>query len=235
MSTNVRAPLTVGSPMITAVYLLWLLGALAAGIFPEMIYRAHAGRCVVLPSLSVLSMGVVSFLLLAWPIRLMAVQDRSSWQVTVAQAGVDVLMGAAALVPFMVIAVFLADGSWRDGLRCVLASGACVPLGVLMGIVMGACKPLLPWVLLLGLLATLGMPAGVYVLREFFAASPGTAAKLWLAVPVGYAFDQGKTGVGGVLPEPYWPVMVWMIITAVVGIVLIAANRDASHSGPAKR
>jgi hypothetical protein len=228
MSTSTQAPLEVGSPGITAAYLLWLLAALAAGVFPRVIYQGHLGASTTLPTLSVLTAGVMSFLLLAWPIRLMAVQGRSSWSAMFAQAGVDVLLGAAMLVPFVVVATFLSDGGWADGIRCVLAVGACVPLAALMGMVMGARGPLRPWVLLTGLIATLGAPAGVYVLREFFAASPRLITRVWLGSPVGFAFQQGSAGEVGPLPGPLWPMLLWAGLTVAGGLIALAASRDSN-------
>jgi hypothetical protein len=231
MSTNPKSHLQVASPAPMAGYLLWLMAALGVGLFPQWVYRGHA-VATTLPVMSMLMMGMVTFVLLAWPVRLMAYCRRTDWITALRQAGVDVALGAVLVIPFAVMAVFLGDGTWADAVRGGLSVLAVVPLAVLMGLIMGTCRPLTPWVLLTGMVFTLAWPGAVYVLREFFAVSPQMVSRAWQFSPLGFAYQQGLPAGKSPWPEPIWPALIYLGVAAAGGVICLALGRAESSAKP---
>ena len=179
----------------------WLVVCLlgfAAGLWPEAIVFPKTPRSMVpLPALSALAAAQVVFLLLVYPVlvlrraatpRIPDPESRIPFHFCPGLAVVELVMLLVVAAPFSVAAAWFSDGGAADVLRAALGVAAMIPLSV------GLCAWTLParppaarcTALILGLTATAGLTAGVYLAHEFL--RPAWADALWQTAPVTLAW-----------------------------------------------
>ena len=157
-----------------AVYLLTLLGALAAGLWPEAIVPPREPTAAPLPALQALAVGQLAFILLIYPLALLRRQTSGERQSIRAMAGESAMM-MLATAPFYFIATYLSDATAVDVARVVTAAAIVWPAAWAVGLAFATAKPAGVTVILLALLAaTLGLLWAYYLALEF-TASPSAA------------------------------------------------------------
>jgi len=217
-----------------AIYLLFLLAGLAAGLWPEAIYPPrHGQRPVLRPALQTVALAQAAFALLVYPLAVLrrAQRDpitppRPYWRHAAAEVGLFFLVA----LPFYLVGAFLADAVWTDVLRVAIY------LVSLWAFVLAACALLRdrpawrPLVMLLLVLIALAAPAACYLAMEFiapmdpgtsrFMAPPAKLAWLWRLSPAMNTWMTAASRSGPWLPSPLWPVLLWLASAALCAAML---------------
>jgi hypothetical protein len=231
----------------TGLFLLCLLMALAAGLWPEMIFPAGDGeQPVPLRVLQTLAVGQVAFIFLIFPLVMMRRFSRGQVRFPLAHGLAMTAAGLACAAPFYLAAAKLSDASATDVLRTLVLIVLLWPVGWAAGKWMRrpavghggdnvngdvnvvrnhAYPPAAAPVLILALIAVAGLPALFYVLKEFL---PGWPADwLWDLAPVTLAWQvaaRGQAPFAGLS----WPIFVWLAVAIVADVLsaLIAPSGD---------
>jgi len=187
------------------LYLLMLLAGLAAGLWPEAIYRPHvADSSPVLPALPCLAVAQVAYLLGAHPLVLWSRRqsERFSWRFTVCESALLAVLAG----PLLLMAAYVSDVGWADVLRTELALVLLMPLAWAAGA--GAASPAARSLVSLAmLLVTAGLAATWYVVSEFVPSAD--AGVLWQLGAFTYAWDNAAHR-GAWYPQPAWPVLAYL-------------------------
>ena len=189
-----------------------LLASLAAGLFPEAMAPNIDGLAPqTLPVLQCLAVGQAAFLLLVWPLAARAQAPVS----LVSMLAMSLLIS----LPAYVLAAVVSDATIRDVVRTVVYVLLLWPLA--FAAARWLCRPAGRSVVLLGLLiASVGLPAGYYIVREFVAASPlGPVEWIWQLGPLTAAWDVAASRAGLWTPEPLWAALVWPIAAAALLVI----------------
>jgi len=187
------------------LYVLMLLAGLAAGLWPEAIYRPHvADASPVLPALPCLAVAQVAYLLGAHPLVLWSRRQskRFSWLFTVCESALLVVLAG----PLLLMAAYVSDAGWADVLRTELALVLLMPLAWAAGA--GAASPAArSLVSLTILIVTAGLAATWYIVSEFVPSAD--AGVPWQLGAFTYAWDNAAHR-GAWYPQPAWPVLAYL-------------------------
>jgi hypothetical protein len=211
-----------------ASYLVIMLLAMAAGLWPEFVYqRPDVTPIAPLPLLRTLLIGQVGFFLLVWP-GLLVGHPARGWLGGLLEAGVLLLISA----PIYVMSFFLGDASLADLCRAVLTVLAVIPLGFVASRYIIRLPASVPAVVLVMLLLTLGYPAGLYILREFVLSTrslPDAAATFG---PFAYVWRQTSREITSLWPVPGAVAIAWLAFAFVGQMVLTIATPGNLHITP---
>ncbi len=186
-----------------------MLAGLAIGLWHESaLPPAHEPTDNRSPVLQILSVALVAFFLVTYPLVLLwrarrPIPSQSYWRAVLPESA---MFGVVAGV-FLAIAAFLADAAVLDVARTVLYLLALLPLTWLAGLCFHQRRRG-TWLVLLGLiLAAAGLPAAWYVSAEFF--PPRAAGLLGQLSPAMLAWRTAESRLDAVLPDPLWAWGVW--------------------------
>jgi len=205
------------------VYLAALLGGLAGGLWPEVVYPGgDVYRPAALPTLRALAAAQAAFWLLAYPLivlfRAAAGRPRRWWPDTL----VESLLWAFLTIPFYIPAVYLGDAVAADALRAAIYIACLWPFAWACGAWLSSPRRGRSVVLLGSVCVALGLPAAWYITAEFLAGA-GLSECLWRIAPITQAWEVTAPRGSSVWPQPTWAVFVWP--AAAVGVLAAFALR----------
>ena len=194
-----------------------MLAALALGVWPRAV-TVRVNPTFPPPALQALVVALVVFLLLVWPLMVLARSARGAPD-RGGRLAVEGLAYLLAATPLLAIAAYLADATVADVARSLLWVAALWPLATGAGLWLSRSTPEL--VLMDLLLIVLGLPAAAYVAGEWMVLSPGgPAAALARLSPVLFGWRIAASRQVPVLPSPLWPMLMWL--AAGIAAVLMA-------------
>ncbi len=197
---------------VGAVYLLMCLAGLAVGLWPGAVWPTSPdSQPAPLPTLQCLAVSQVIFFLLARP----AVSLWRNREIGFVAFLVELVGLALMTVPLLVLCSWFADATLKDCGRTVMIVAAFSPLGWVAGRLLRVQSIRGP--VLLGLVTiTLGLPAVVYIFREF--CSQLSVGWLWRISPVAMAWDGASPRQPVLLAETYWycRLLFWPIVAAAI-------------------
>jgi len=195
------------------LYLAFLLAGLAAGLWPDAIYPARGElRPAPLPALRTVAVAQVAFILLAYPLVLLA-RWRRGWSARFwAASAVESAALLAVAVPFYVAAAYLADATATDALRTAIYAAALMPLAWSAGAWMARSRRWRPWVAVDMITITLALPAAWYIAREFL--TPDPLEWLRQLAPATFAWRTAAARVPSLLARPVWALAIWPLAAA---------------------
>lgn len=217
-----------------AIYLAVLAGAMAIGLWPASIYPSRdAFPPAGLPVLQMLAVGQVGFVLLIYPLILLARRRREGmWtHLPVWCAATMVVESAwmlAAAAPFYVAGAYLADATTVDAVRTAGYVALVFPVAwsaqgwLAGGPASRSCG------LVAMLIAAIGLPAAYYISREFFGVAPQGGGDWLLRLGPGtFAWATARSRQGSWFPRPLWAALVWPTIAtaAAVGRALLPSGK----------
>jgi len=220
------APAAAWRP-VGGIYLLVLLAATAAGMWPEAIYPTRDDLpAAPLPVLPAVALGQVAFVLLIYPlvalVRAARPRPGRLWpDAPIEAAG---LMIAAA--PFYLVAAWLADAVAADVARVVVYTAGLWTVAISAAALLRRFPPARPAILVALLLVAAGLPAAWYIAVEFVTTFEG-AEWLWQLAPATFAWDAARARAGSWLPRPLWAMLVWPGVAAASACALLLAERSA--------
>lgn len=196
------------------MYLLALLGGLAAGLWPEAIYPSRTDvQAAPLGVLQTLSAAQVAFFLLVYPLVLFRRRQRpwraADWKAAAAETGWLILLAA----PFYLAGAYLADATAADAVRTALYVAAIATLSWTVAAVMARSAAARPWALLMTMMAALAMPAAYYIAREFL--TPKPLNWLWRLTPMLFAWNNAASRIDSWIPEPLWAWFIWPLAAGI--------------------
>ena len=219
-----------------AVFLALSVGALAVGVFPELVLQPdYAGRFPHPPALQVLLAAQAGLLILFWP--LVAARRRTlgggarRMLPGLATFAVEYLVVLAVSVPLYAIAAWFSDATAVDVLRgglylTAVAAGAWgLSLWILKGHPTTATA-----VTLASALAAVGLPMIYYLLAEVTELS---APPQWmvLTAPATCAYSVAASRAASWQPMPLWSWAFWPGVAAALAFArLLVRDRPAGNS-----
>jgi hypothetical protein len=145
--------------------LLFLLGGLCIGLWPEAILPPHDGSSYVpLPAWACLCTAQLLYMLWIWPMRL-SIRLRSTLKLR--QIMVETIWLFLLAAPFYLAAAYLSDITWLEAIRSWALLLSICPL-VWFSAVLMTHPAARPWVLLALLLIVFAIPIACYLAAEFF-------------------------------------------------------------------
>ena len=190
--------------------------ALSVGLFPRIILASsQADSAGPPPALRALAVGQVAYLLLVYPLVLLARAGRgeraeppqSSSPLALRAVAPEWLLWLLTALPFLAVGAYLADGTAADAVRVALLSALLLPTAWALARLARRGGTTMSLVLLLVVLAVLGGPAAWYLAVEFAPSPP--PAWLWYAWPAALAWSAGAARADAWLPQPLWAWLLW--------------------------
>ena len=208
---------------------LWsavMLAGLALGLWPRAV-TPRVNPTFPPPTLQAMVAALGVFLLLIWPLRVLARSARGATD-TGGRLAVEGLTYLLAATPLLAIAAHLADANVTDVARSILWLLALWPLAFGAALWLRRSTPEL--VLMDLLLIVLGLPAAAYVAGEWMVLSPGGPAEALARLsPVLFGWRVAASRQATVLPHPVWPMLVWLAVgLAAVLIALWAPHKPST-------
>ena len=199
-----------------AGYLIFCLAGVAVGLWPQVAFPSpKMPTTATLPTLRTLAVAQVGFILLFYPLAMLARGERVRyWPTVLAESALLLIVG----LPFYLAAAFLADATAADVVRTVLAVTCLWPVAWVAGAHLAAARSGRSVVVLALVLAAIGMPAAFYIAWDILLA-PRAATVLWHVAPATFVWQAAQSRAGVVLPRPIWSAAVWPAAAAAVGLV----------------
>lgn len=191
-----------------------LLIFLGMGLWPQTVYPPSEGSArAALPTLQTVAMGQVSYFFLVFPLVMLRRFGRGQVTRPGAQC-LGTLVGSILLgLPFYLVAAYLADATSIDGVRTMTLVAMLWPAGWAAGAWMR--RPSATAVVMTAsLIAMAGLPAMVYVVKEFLPAWP--ADWLWDFAPATLTWQVAQSRQG-LVSGPGWAALAWLAIALAAG------------------
>jgi hypothetical protein len=191
-----------------AIYLGLCVLALAAGLWPELIFPPRSSiQPASLPALQALAVGQAAYFLLVWPI----VQARricAGRPTSVRGDAVETFGLLVVTVPLYILAAWFSDAVARDVIRTVALLATLAPLCWLLGrLVAGPASR--PWALLVMLALAVGLPATYYILLDFLPSLP--RQWVWNVSPLTHAWAAARARAPQPLPGGLGSLLAWLV------------------------
>jgi len=207
------------------LYLAFLLAGLALGLWPEAVYVTRQGLAAApRPALQAVVVSQAAFFLLAQPLASLIRRAPSGGPLRLPHLVVETAALLLVGIPFVVAAAYVSDADVRDAARATLAVGGLIPLSWGAWAWMASSGRLRPWIVLVLLIVSAGLPCAWYIAREFV--TPGPVRWLWELSPAAFAWESAGSRIGVWLPRPFWAWLAWPVAGTLAMLLRAVAGRD---------
>jgi len=213
-----------------AMYLLFCVAGLAAGLWPDAIFVRRASPPAPLPALQTLVVAQIAYGLVVWPLfalRRAGVGRMSRyWRGAVVENLAYLLVAA----PFYAAAAYFADAVAMDVLRAAIYVACVWTLSVAAGahVARGGRGRSIAAVALA--VAAFGLPAAHYIALEFF--TPVSARIMGWLSPATFAWAVSASRGASWYPRPLWAALIWPAAAAIAGCLHAALHALRDNRPP---
>ena len=207
------------------LYLAFLLAGLALGLWPEIVHVARQGLAAApRPALQTVALSQAAFFLLAQPLASLTRRAPNGAPLRLPHLVVETAVLLLVGIPFVAAAAYVSDADVRDAVRAMLAVGGLIPLSWGTWAWMASSGRLRPWIVLVLLIVSLGLPCAWYIATEFM--TPGPIRWLWELSPAAFVWGSAGSRVEAWLPRPFWAWLVWPIAGTLAMLLRAVAGRN---------
>lgn len=219
--------------MVGLFYLVILLVALAAGLWPESVYPHHyEPQSAPLTTLRATAVAQVAFILLIYPLSILGrlhrgtqpVASENYWKPVLTESAMFLLVGGIFYVP----AAYLANATVFDTVRTALYIASLFPLSWVAGAYFIRRPRATAGVILLLVVIALGLPAAYYISLEFL--KPGPNRWIEALSPALFAWKTSAPRLGTITPQPLWAWLTWPGI-ALLSLMFCVKRKNKTETG----